>query len=141
MTTLRKNILIGLTVLGLGASSFAVQAQQRMHGMWGEHAAQHQQQLRALLKLTPAQDSAWAAYVATMTPPARAVPGNWKTMPAPQRMEQRVVMARERLARMESQLSALTAFYNTLTPEQKKTFDANSMGPHDGHRMGHHMGG
>ena len=147
MTTLRKSIIIGLTVLGLGAGSATVQAQEArpdMHANWGERAAQHQQKLHDLLKLTPAQDSAWASYAAA----ARSAHpqgqhgerGAWKTMTAPQRMEQHIEMAKQHLAAMETQLAALNTFYAVLTPEQKKLFDAHSMG-HGGRHGGHHRPG
>ena len=152
MNTIRKSILIGLTVLGLGAGSFAVQAheahpaQERMHAKGGERAALHQKKLHDLLSLTPSQELAWASYTAAAKPPAhgehgqRGERGAWKAMPAPQRMEKRIDMAKQHLARMESRLAALNTFYGVLTPEQKKVFDANSMG-RGGRHMKRHMHG
>ena len=145
MTTLRKSIIIGLTVLGLGAGSFAAQAQEAkpdMHAKWGERAAMHQQKLHDLLKLTPSQDSAWASYTAAARSAhprgERGERGAWKTMSAPQRMEKRIEMAKQHIGAMETQLAALNTFYSVLTPEQKKLFDANSIG-RGGHRgMRHH---
>ena len=135
MTTLRKNIIIGLTVLGLGAASFTVQAQEAqpgMHAKWAERAAQHQRKLHDLLKLTPSQDSAWASYTASARsahPRAgHGERGAWKTMTAPQRMEKHIEMAKQHIATMETRLAALNSFYAVLTPEQKKLFDAHSMG-------------
>lgn len=145
MNTLRKSILIGLTVVGLGATSFAVQAQdthperRQMHAKWGERAAAHQKKLHDMLKLTPSQESAWASYLAATKPAMRGEHegrGDWSTMAAPERLDKRIAMAKQHIAMMETQLAALNTFYAVLTPEQKKLFDANSM--HGGHR-GHGM--
>ena len=82
MNTLRKHVLIALTVLGMGSAAFAVQAQtaapegrhanaatqeQRM-AKWGEHFAKRQAKLHDALQLTAAQESAWAAYQAAIKP-------------------------------------------------------------------------
>lgn len=141
MNTLHKSIIIGLTVLGLGATTVSAQAEQaragqhQQHAQWAERAAAHQQKLREQLKLTAAQDAAFNAYTAAIKPAARAerpARGDWKTLPAPERMEKRLDMARQHVAMMETRLAALNTFYGVLTPAQKKVFDANSMG-----RMGH----
>ena len=149
MNTLHKSIIIGLTVLGMGATTISAQAEEapagQHHAKWSERAAEHQQKLREQLKLTPSQDAAWATYTAAAKPEPRGERGehgkrgDWKALPAPERMEKRIDMAKRHVAMMETRLSALKTFYAVLTPEQKKVFDANSMG-HGGHRMGHHMG-
>ena len=149
MKSIRNKFIIGLTVLGLGATSFAVQAaqahpdRQAMHTKWGERAVQRQAKLHDLLKLTPAQESAWGSYVAASKPAARPDHGqrsDWKSMPSPQRMEKRIDMAKQHIAMMESHLAALNSFYGVLTTEQKAVFDANSMGHrgHGRHRSGQH---
>lgn len=146
MHTLRKSIIIGLTVLGLGAATVSAQAeeprtgQHQQHAQWAERAAAHQQKLREQLKLTPSQDAAFATYTAAIKPAARgerARHADWKSLPAPERMEKRIEMARQHVAMMETRLAALNTFYGVLTPEQKKVFDANSMG-HGGRHMRHH---
>ena len=146
MNTIRKSIIIGLTVFGLGATSMAAQAQDthpgqdQMHAKWGERAAQHQKKLHDMLKLTPSQDSAWATFTAATKPAMRGQHGqrgDWKTMPAPERMEKRIEMGRQHITQMEAHLAALNTFYAVLTPEQKKVFDAHSMG---GHGMRHRKG-
>ncbi len=146
MNTIRKSIIIGLTVISMGATTLAAQAQEarptqeQMHAKWGERAAQHQKKLHDMLKLTPSQESAWASFTAATRPAMREAHGqrgDWKTMPAPERMEKRIDMAKQHITMMETHLAALNSFYAVLTPEQKKVFDAHSMGEH---RMGHHMG-
>ena len=146
MNTLRKSIIIGLTVLGLGSTTLAVQAHdvkahaakhEQMQVKRGERAAAHQQKLHATLKLTPAQEAAWSTYTAAIKPAARgerAERGAWKALPAPERMAKRVEMAKQRVAMMETRLGATSTFYAALTPEQKKLFDENSK-----HRGGQRM--
>lgn len=149
MNTIRKSIIIGLTVLGLGAATVPAQAEQaragqhQQHAKWGERAAAHQQKLRELLKLTPSQDAAFATYAAAIKPAARgerARHADWKSLTAPERMEKRIAMARQHTGAMEDRLAALNTFYAVLTPEQKKVFDANSM-VHRGRHMRHHKMG
>jgi protein CpxP len=151
MNTIRKSIIIGLTVLGLGAGSFAAQAgeagpaREGMHAKWGERAAMHQKKLHDLLTLTPSQEAAWATYSAATRHEGRGQRGErgergaWKALPAPARMEKRIDMAKQHIAKMESHLAALNTFYAVLTPAQKKVFDDNSMG-HGGRGMRHHRG-
>ena len=148
MNTLRKSIIVGMTVLGLGlcGTTLALEAHgghghgakhEQMQAKWGERAAKREQKLHQALKLTPAQGAAWTTYAAAVKPQPRSANGErgaWKTMAAPQRMEWQIDMAKQRLATMESRLAATTAFYGTLTAEQKKLFDDNSM-----HRGGHRM--
>jgi protein CpxP len=156
MTTLnpvRKSILIGLAVLGMAGASIAVQAQapaaaEGRHGhalsqeqrqaKWSEHRAKRQAKLHDALKLTAAQEPAWATFVASARPaahPARGERGAWKAMPAPQRMEKAIELSKHRTAMMEQRLGALKSFYAVLTPEQQKVFDQHGM--RGGHR-GHH---
>jgi protein CpxP len=155
MNTLRKQVLIALTVLGIGSAACAVQAQttppqgrhanaasqQERMAKWGEHMAKRQAKIHDALQLTAAQEPAWAAYQAAIKPAAgmgdhgdRAA---WTTLSAPARMEKMIGMAKQHTAAMESHLAALNTFYAVLTPAQKKAFDAATM--HGG--RGHHRGG
>jgi protein CpxP len=154
MNTLRKHVLIALTVLGMGSAAFAVQAQtaapegryghaatqeQRM-AKWGEHFAKRQAKLHDALQLTAAQEPAWAAYQAAIKPTAMGMHGDraaWASMPAPARMEKMIAMAKQHTAAMESHLAALNTFYAQLTPAQKKVFDENTRGGRGHHRGGH----
>jgi protein CpxP len=156
MKTLRKNILIALTVLGVAGASLAVHAQQapapegrqahamsmeKMHEKMGEHMAKRQAKLHDALKLTAAQEPAWAAFQAAIKPPAmgtRPDHATWATLSAPARMEKMIEMAKQHTTTMEAHLAALNTFYAVLTPEQKKVFDDMSMGgAHGGHPMAH----
>ena len=151
MNTLRNSIIIGMTVLGLGlgGSTLAAEAHaghgahhEHMQATWGERAAKRAQKLQEALKLTPAQAGAWTAYAAAVKPQPRTAKGErgaWKAMPAPERMEKRIAMAKQHLAMMESRLAATTTFYASLSAEQKKAFDDNTLqrGGHRGKRGMH----
>jgi Spy/CpxP family protein refolding chaperone len=156
MNTLRKNVLIALTVLGMGGAAVAVQAQtagtpgrhagaatqQEQMAKWGEHFAKRQAKLHDALQLTGAQQPAWAAYQAAIKPkPGMGMHGEraaWAAMAAPARMEKMIAMSKQRTATMESHLGALNTFYSVLTPAQKKVFDEQTLG--GGHGR-HHRGG
>lgn len=159
MNTLRKQVLIALTVLGMGGAAFAVQAQtaapegrhasaasqeQRM-AKWSEHFAKRQAKLHDALQLSGGQESAWAAYQAAIKPSgAMAMHGDraaWATMSAPARMEKMIAMAKQHTAAMESHLAALNTFYSVLTPAQKKAFDGATMQGERGDHGGEHMKG
>lgn len=160
MNNVRKNILIALAALSVGGAvnaaepqSQAAQDQQRPaltqeqraakmaehRARRAEHMAKRQAALHDALKLSPAQEPAWASFVAAHKPadhmqrPDRA---QWASLPAPQRMEKMIELQKQRTARMEQRLAALNAFYATLSPEQKKVFDQQAL---RGHGMrGHH---
>lgn len=156
MKTIRNSVLIGLAVLGMGSAPFAAQAQEAPVGRHG-HAvnqaqmqakmtdmfAKHQAKLHDLLKLTAAQEPAWTTYQAAIKPAAPAAHDRaaFAAMPAPERLGKMIEMGKQHVASMEAHLTALNAFYATLTPEQKAVFDANTMGgAHGPHHRGmmHH---
>lgn len=152
MHNVRKSIVIGLAVLGMGSTALAAEAhdgrhghaasQEQRHAKWTEHAAKRQAKLHEALKLSAAQEPAWGAFVAAAQPKARAERGDreaWAAMSAPQRAEQRLARAKRHIAAMETRLTALNTFYAVLTPEQKKVFDENSM--HGGRGMHGRMHG
>jgi len=164
MNTLRKHVLIALTVLGMGSAAALAQAQTQMqaqtqtaapegrHGhaaqqqermaQWGEHAAKRQAKLHDALTLSAAQKPAWTAYQAAIKPDAAAMAMHgdraaWASMSAPARMEKMIGMAKQHTARMESHLAALNTFYAVLTPAQKQVFDAHAKEGRGHHRRGH----
>jgi protein CpxP len=158
MNTLRKQVLIALTVLGMGGAAFAAQAQtaapqgrqgyaageEQRVAKWGEYFAKRQATLHDALKLSPAQEPAWAAYQAAIKPAAtgmglRGERAAWAGMPAPERMEKMIALSKQHTAAMESQLVALKTFYAVLTPAQQKVFDENTLGGR--HHRGGHMRG
>lgn len=170
INTMRKNLLIAVSALALGAATFGAQAQDtttpapnakavapheghrgpgRGHGN-GEHRggnpaermAKYQARLHDKLKLTAAQEPAWATFTAANAPKKPA--GDWKAkreafakLSAPQRMEQWIAMSKERIAGQEARLGSLKTFYAVLTPEQQKVFDDSVPGGKHGGPRGH----
>ncbi|GAA5176367.1 hypothetical protein GCM10025771_10900 [Niveibacterium umoris] len=92
--------------------------------------------LHDALKLSAAQEPAWKAFRDGITndmaqmAKSRPDPAALRDKPAPERMAAMLEHAKLHQAQMEKHLAALTKFYDQLTPEQKKTFDAqHMMGP------------
>lgn len=162
MNTMRKSLMVGLTVLGMAATGIAAHAQDgkpqdgqqhqehrdhgdhkpdpaRMQEKMGEFFAMQQARVHYQLKLTAAQEPAWNTYQAAIKPVMPAGPRPdmkaWMAMPAPDRMAKMIEMGKQHIATEESHLAALRTFYATLTPEQKKAFDHSMTG---GHHHGHH---
>ena len=166
MKTLRKNVIIAMSVLSMGAASLTVHAQeaaasapaastkmQQHEGQRGPHRAsnpaermaKYQARLHDKLKLTAAQEPAWATFTAANAP--KKPMGDWKAkreaiakLSAPERMEQWIAMSKERIASQESRLASLKTFYAVLTPEQKKVFDDSVPGGKHGGMRGRHHG-
>jgi protein CpxP len=163
-TTFRKNLLSALAALSMGAAAMGAQAQQTTAPNPGqdsagaarhahavrpdaspeqraEFAARRTAKLHDALKITPAQESAWTAFVASMKPargghPDRAALAG---LSAPQRMARHIERQKQRTAAMEGRLEAMNSFYAVLTPEQKKTFDDKAARLQGG--FGKHRGG
>lgn len=111
--------------------------------------AQHQAELKARLKITAQQETAWTAYAAAMQPPAhmgqRPMPGQRAEMDkltTPERIDKMQALQTERMAEraamMKKHGDATKAFYAVLSPEQKKTFDAeHASHKHHSEHQGH----
>jgi periplasmic protein CpxP/Spy len=131
---------------------------ERMFGNHQERMAKRQAELKAKLKITPAQEGAWTTFTAAMQPPANMAGGMMGTrhdpkvkaemdkLTTPERIDKMQAMRAERMktmgAEMDKRGAATKAFYAVLSSEQKAVFDAVSMrgGRHGGgHGMG--MGG
>jgi periplasmic protein CpxP/Spy len=94
----------------------------------------HQTELKAKLKLAPAQDGAWTAFTAAMQPPAhmgRPTPeqrAELDKLSTPERIDKMRALRTQRMAdvsaAMDKRGEATKTFYATLNPEQQKTFDA-----------------
>ncbi|MGV3742533.1 MAG: Spy/CpxP family protein refolding chaperone [Burkholderiaceae bacterium] len=156
MNRLKKNVVIGMTALGIGLGSVAFaapdsQAQAsgpqdkpaRMHkhdpAKFKERMEKRQAELHDKLKLTANQEAAWKTFTASMTPavghakrPDRA---EMEKLTAPERMEKMLERSKQRQDAMASRLTAVKKFYAQLTPEQQKVFDESFAKPH---RFGHH---
>lgn len=108
-------------------------------------------ELKARLKLTPAQEGGWTTYTAAMKPAAsmmveRPDRTELDKLPTPERIDKMKALRTQRMhdmsAAMDKHDEATKAFYATLTSEQKKVFDASAMrrqgpaGPMGGPRAG-----
>jgi len=176
MTTFRKNFLNALAALSLGAAALGAHAQtaapdqnraQPAQGRYGhavseeqraafkakraEFAAKRVARLHDELKITPAQENAWNAFVASMKPQARGQRPHLDrsaqaSLSAPQRLAQHIERQKQRTAAMEQRLGAVNSFYAVLSPEQKKTFDDKAarlqghLGKHGGRGGWQHRG-
>lgn len=118
--------------------------------------AKHQAELKAKLKITPAQEGAWTTFTASMQPPAHRMGGErpmaaqraeFDKLTTPERIDKMKALRTERMADMNAQMDkrgeATKAFYAALSPEQQKTFDAEhrKMGQREGHGWGQREGG
>jgi hypothetical protein len=119
---------------------------QRMERMQKYHA-ERQTQLKAELKLTPAQEPAWNAFVARTAPeprgPMAGAREDWSKLTTPQRLDRMQALRAERDAAMAKRIDATRSFYAALTPEQQKVFDAQGHGGFQraGMKGEHRMGG
>jgi hypothetical protein len=118
--------------------------EQRMERMRA-HRAQRLAALKEKLKLSPAQDGAWKSYASAQQPTrpagqARPDRAAIAKMTTPQRLDMMQARQAERSAMFTKRVEATRSFYAALSPEQQKTFDAESMArfEHGGH---HHRGG
>ena len=97
--------------------------------------------LHDLLKITPAQEGAWAAFQSATRPPARerdpAARQDRQSLTTPQRLDRLVERENQRHAQVLGRTAAVRQFYSQLSPEQKKTFDAL---PQPGHGREGRMG-
>lgn len=118
------------------------------------HRAERQQQLKAALKLNPAQEGAWAKYVQAQQRPQHTSPPDrqaWAQLSTPQRLDKMQAMKSVRDAHMAHMIEATRGLYAALDPEQQKVFDSQALnagmgwggkqhrGGHGGHGM-HHGG-
>jgi len=106
-----------------------------------EHMAKRQAALKQKLQITSTQEGAWNAWTAAMKPGdfKRPERGEMEKLTTPERIDRMRAMRDQHMAQMDKRAEATKAFYATLTPEQKKTFDAETAhGPRGGHR--HHAG-
>lgn len=104
------------------------------------HMAKRMEQLKAKLKLTADQEGAWTTFTSAMQPKGQpAERPNWKEiqgMTTPERIDKMRAMRAVHQAEMDKRADAVKAFYAALTPEQKKTFDAQHLRQGPGGRRG-----
>ena len=151
-----KPLLIATTAMGLLGTTASVWSQPSQSHMGmrsgdhrsADHAAAHAQrhtELKTALKLTPAQETAWTAFMSSMPQPsserARLDRDEWARLTTPQRIEKMEALHNERQAASAKRLEGIKQFYALLTPEQQAIFDREfqTMGGmgHRGHRGEH----
>ena len=110
------------------------------------------QALKTSLKLNASQEAAWATYTASIKPqrptaderPAHADRQALAAMTTPERIDAMQAMHNKRHAAMQAHMEqrnqATKTFYAALSPEQQKTFDAETLKMHAGHGKGHPHG-
>lgn len=101
------------------------------HERWKEYHHQRRTALHDKLKLNAQQEKAWATYLSvtdknidSWKPFYRA---DLEKMTAPERLQAMIDRMKTREKEMTEQLVALKTFYATLTPEQQKIFDSESL--------------
>ncbi len=158
-TPFKSLVLAGLLAT-VGAAAFAADAPPppaagattgmakhdpaKMQAKMQERMQKHQADLKAKLKLTATQEPAWTTFTASMQPPAhgpRPDKAAMEKLTTPERMDKMRAMHAERGTQMEKRAEATKAFYATLTPEQQKVFDANTMHHGRGEHGGRHHKG
>jgi periplasmic protein CpxP/Spy len=124
---------------------------ERMFGNHQERMAKRQAELKAKLKITPAQESAWTTFTAAMQPSAGMmgmrhdpkIKAEMEKLTTPERIDKMQALRAERMKLMSTEMekrgAATKAFYAVLSSEQKAVFDAITplAGRHGG---GHGMG-
>ena len=99
--------------------------------------------LKAKLKITPAQEGAWTAFTASMKPNAAMMANHpdraeMDKLTTPERIDKMQALHTQRMADMNTEMTkrndATKTFYAALSAEQKKVFDAEhaKMGDHHG---------
>ena len=117
---------------GNPSASASPEVRDRMQARMQRHMDRRTADLKAKLKLSAEQDSAWNAYVAAMKPPAvSAHPSRAELdkLTTPERLDKMREWRKLHEAEMDKRDDATRAFYATLTAEQKKVFDANTGRP------------
>jgi len=117
--------------------------------------AKHQADLKAKLKLTPAQEGAWTTFTASMQPPVHgarpdraAMKAEFEKLTTPERIDKMRTLRAQRMTEMNAAMDkrgdATKTFYAALSPEQQKVFDSQRMGwggkGHGGHHGQHPKG-
>lgn len=154
-----KRLMLAGLLAGLGFAAFAQTPppppeggprptmRERMHrpdpAKMAEMHAKRQAELKAKLKITPAQEGAWNAYADATKPPAqppaRPDRAEFEKLTTPQRIEKMQAMKAQRDAEFAKRADATKTFYAALTPEQQKIFDTQPLhGPRGGHEHGGH---
>lgn len=130
------------TTTGPSAPPEGARAPQGMHERGGHEQrdpakmqafmAKRQAELKTKLNITPEQEGNWTSFTAAMKPPAMERPdrAEFDKLTTPERIDKMQALRDKRQATMNQAMNqrgeATKAFYSTLSPEQKKVFDAEA---------------
>jgi periplasmic protein CpxP/Spy len=94
--------------------------------------AERQAAFKAELKITPAQEPAWNAFVARTQPQARTAMRqdkreDWSGLTTPERLDRMKARETARSAAMDQRADAIRSFYAALDAEQQKVFDSKRL--------------
>jgi Spy/CpxP family protein refolding chaperone len=112
-----------------------------------EMHAKRSADLKAKLKITSAQEGAWTTFTTAMRPPARDAKqrpdrAELEKLSTPERLDKMRTLRTQHMSDMQAAMNkrdeATKALYATLSPEQKKVFDAEHARK-GGHRGGKHQ--
>jgi len=112
-------------MMGPGDSPRAERMLQRME----KRQAEHQEQLKKVLKLTPEQTPVWQDYIQATKRPDRPKPNamDWTKLTTPERLDRMQAWQQEHQKHIQQRVEATRKLYAALNPEQQKVFDAQSM--------------
>lgn len=147
MKSLAKKVLVTAALASMGVAAFS---QIHQHGMEDRHHAlgmshgrmdsgkmkEHMEKqaaaLKDKLKLTAAQQTSWTTYMEAIKPSSAMMENHpdhaqMSKLTTPERLDKMKTMHDQRNAEMEKHSAATKAFYATLSADQKKIFDAETM--------------
>lgn len=99
-----------------------------------EMAARHLERLKADLKITSAQESAWSAFAANAAEQAKAARAERDEMAklpsasAPERLSAHIAALKRRTAALEASQAPLKGLYDVLSADQRAVFDRHGPG-------------
>jgi periplasmic protein CpxP/Spy len=95
-----------------------------------ERMARRLEDLKQKLQITPAQEGAWSTYTSALQPTQQAQRPSrdeFAQLTTPERIDRMRQLRAQGQAEMDRRGEATKAFYATLTPEQKKVFDTETL--------------
>lgn len=152
-STKPKQLLLALFLAGMGIGAMAQMpvsspmAAQHAASSPGEHRKMHVNpalrhdlmvqrhaknlaDLKGKLKLSAAQEGAWAGFTEAMKPPMQPMPRpgheEWSKLSTPERIEQLQSLMAKHHEGMNKRAEATKTFYSQLSAEQKKVFDSET---------------
>lgn len=108
----------------------------RMHDRMAKQIEKRQAELKAKLHLAPAQEPAWAAFVQGMQPPSKPMGEPLERealakLSTPERLDKMQALheanSKAMATHMKQRDEATRTFYNHLSAEQQKVFDAETL--------------